>query len=163
MTEGQPRSGAHHACLEQRIGHARNGFHRQDRIANRSRRHRFFAQRTQGAQLPELLKRVGFESGNQPGPFPSLQLAGTDGKDAQNVLTTDSWSLRFAPTGGADESQALRSRSHCIAELELAASIPPQLMEQLHRNRSGAFLQFREISSRLENLSHCDYAKSERG
>ena len=55
----------------------------------------------QCAQLAKILKAVMFQSGNQPGSFPGLQLAGTDRKDAQNVLT--------AIAGHSDLLQALHS------------------------------------------------------
>ena len=96
MAEGQARSGAHHARLEQRVGHAGDGFHGQDGFADRGRGHVVRAQRAQGAQLPEILKAIEFLLGNQPGSLPGLQLTGTDLEDAQNVLTAiagHSWML----------------------------------------------------------------------
>ena len=87
MAEGQTRSGAHHARLEQRVRHAGDGLHGQDGFANGRGGHVIFAQRAQRAQLPEILKAVEFLLRNQTGSFPGLQLAGADLQDPQNVLT----------------------------------------------------------------------------
>ena len=51
MAEGQTRTGAHNARLEERVGHAGDGLHGQDRFADRGRGHVFCTQRTQNAQL----------------------------------------------------------------------------------------------------------------
>ena len=47
----------------------------------------FLAQRTENAQLAEILKTISLLLGNKSGSFPPLQLAGTDLHDAQHVLT----------------------------------------------------------------------------
>ena len=83
-------------------------FHGQDGFADGGRGYVVRAQRAQRAQLPEILKAIEFLLGNQPGSFPGLQLAGTDLRRCAKRPDGDSWSLWCAPTGGADQSQALQ-------------------------------------------------------
>ena len=78
MAEGEARPGAHQAGFEQRIGHAGDGLHGHDGMADGRGRHVIFAEGAQGPQLSEVLEGVGLLHRNQFGFFPSLQLVGTD-------------------------------------------------------------------------------------
>ena len=52
MAESEAGTGAHNAGLKKRVGHAGDGLHGQDGVADRGRGHGFSTQRTQDAQLP---------------------------------------------------------------------------------------------------------------
>jgi hypothetical protein len=131
--------------------HAGDGFHGQDRLADRGGGHVFRTQRAQRAQLPEILKAIDFLLGNQSGSFPGLQLTGTDLEDAQNVLTAIAGHSWMLPQVKPNDLGMRTQLSDADAELEFPPRPKPQvrlgrqLWEQLRRNRS-----------------HCDYAKRAR-
>ena len=87
MAEGEARSGAHQAGLEQWVGHAGHRFHGEDRVADGGGGNVVFTKDAQSSELPQILKCVGLLLGDESGSFPSLQLMGTDLQYAQNVLT----------------------------------------------------------------------------
>ena len=85
--ESQAGSVPNEAGLEQRIGHARDGLHGDDGMADGGGRDVVFAQSAEGAELAKILEGVGLLLRDESGFFPTEQLAGTDLQDSQDILT----------------------------------------------------------------------------
>ena len=137
MAEGQARTGAHNARLEERVGHAGDGLHGQDRFADGGRGHVFSTQRTQDAQLPQILEAINLLLRDQSGSFPGLQLTGTHLEDAQNVLTQIG-GQSCAPTGGARQFRVCILHSNVQHNMRLCAPHPATTFLESHAGSAHA-------------------------
>src|ERR1035437_7765439 len=98
MPERKARAAADGAGLNERVTHSGGLAHRLDRLADALRRNARGPQRTQGAQLGQVLIGVIFVGGNQSCVLPRRQLARSQVQDSKDVLTAVS-GHEFVSTG----------------------------------------------------------------